>query len=85
VLNITLNPTDCIETLLPAIESAMDSGEVCRLLNVNFLGPLEIAALSMLVMAANLRDTATGKICHAQRGFALIGIDQSGATRRLAG
>jgi hypothetical protein len=36
-------------------------------------------------MAANLRDTATGKICHAQRGFALIGIDQSGATRRLAG
>ena len=85
MLNITLNPSDCIETLLPAIEGAMDAGEVCRLVNVNFLGPLEIAALSLLVMAANLQDTATGRICHARSGFALIGVDQAGVSKRIAG
>lgn len=85
MLNITLNSTDCIETLLPTIEMAMDSGEVCRLLNVNFLGPVEIAALSLLVMASNLMDTATGRICRARSGFVLIGVDQSGRSQRLAG
>lgn len=84
MLNITLNPTDCIETLLPALEAAMETGQVCRLHNINFLGQLEIAALTLLVMAENLIDTSSGKIYHAQPGFRLLGIDQQGIASTLA-
>ncbi len=83
MLNIILNRSDCIETLLPAIESAMNAGEVCRVHNIDFLGPLEEAALTLLVMADNLLDMNTGKICHAQPGFRLLGIDRRGLTRTL--
>jgi hypothetical protein len=84
MLNVVLNRTDCIETLLPAVESAMSAGEVCRVHNINFLGPLEVAALTLLVMADNLLDMNTGKICRAQPGFRLLGIDERGLTRTLA-
>lgn len=84
MLNVVLNRTDCIETLLPAVESAMSAGEVCRVHNINFLGPLEVAALTLLVRADNLLDMNTGKICRAQPGFRLLGIDERGLTRTLA-
>lgn len=83
MLNVILNRSDCIETLLPAVESAMNAGEVCRLHNIDYLGPLEVAALSLLVTADNLLDMNTGKICHAQPGFRLVGIDGHGLTRTL--
>lgn len=82
--NITLNRMDCIETLLPAVEAAMEAGEVCRLHNINFLGQLEVAALGLLVMAENLIDTHTGRIYHARPGFQLLGIDEDGSAITLA-
>lgn len=83
MVTITLNPTDCIETLLPAIELAMEAGDVCRLGNIHYLGPLELAALLTLAAAGNLWDTCTGKIYHARAGFSLVGIDQQGVSRSL--
>lgn len=85
MLNITLNRTDCIETVLPTIESAMDAGEVCQLQNINFLGPFQVAALALLVMSENLKDACTGKIFHAHKGFRLIGVDEHGIAHTLAG
>jgi hypothetical protein len=83
MLNVVLNRTDCIETLLPVVESAMNAGEVCRVHNINYLGPVEVAALTLLVTADKLLDMNTGKICHAQPGFRLLGIDERGYTRTL--
>jgi hypothetical protein len=83
MLNVILNRSDCIETLLPAVELAMSAGEVCRVHNIDFLGPLEVAALTLLVMADNLLDMNTGKTCRAQPGFRLLGIDKRGLTRTL--
>ncbi len=83
MLNITLNCSDCIETLLPAVESAMETGEVCQIHNINYLGATELVALKMLAMADNLLDANTGKICHAHPGFYLVGIDEYGTARVL--
>ncbi len=84
MLNVVLNRTDCIETLLPVVELAMAAGEVCRVHNINFLGPVEVVALTLLVMADNLLDMNTGKICRARPGFRLLGVDERGITRTLA-
>lgn len=83
MLNICLNRTDCIETVLSAIESAMDAGEICQLQNINYLGQFEVAALTLLVTAANLHDTSTGKTYRARAGFQLIGVDEFGIAHTL--
>lgn len=83
MLNITLNQCDNIETLLPAMESAMETGEVCQIHNINYLGIAELAALKMLAMADSLMDSETGKICRASPGFRLVGIDEYGTARVL--
>ena len=84
MLNITLNRFDNIATLLPAVESAMETGEVCQIHNINYLGLAELAALKLLTMADKLLDTGTGKICHANPGFYLVGIDEYGTERMLS-
>lgn len=83
MLNITLNRSDSIESLLPFVESAMETGEVCQIHNINFLGLSELAALKMLAMSENLFDMETGKICHATPGFRLVGVDEYGTARVL--
>lgn len=83
MLNITLNRFDSIASLLPTVESAMETGEGCQIHNINYLGLAELVALKMLAMADNLLDTGTGKICHATPGFYLIGIDEDGTSRAL--
>jgi hypothetical protein len=83
MINIVLNSTDCIETVLPSIEAAMDAGDVCFLQNINYLGTFEVVALTLLVMATNLKDAGTGIIHHAKRGFRLIGVDEHGLNRTL--
>ncbi len=85
MVSISLNCTDCIESVLPTIEAAMEAGEVCLLSNIHFFGPLEIAALSLLVMSAGLLDAGTGKTYRANPGFQLIGIDGQGVRRALSG
>lgn len=84
MLNITLNRLDGLANLLPAVESAMEAGEVCQIHNINYLGISELAALKLLTMADRLLDTATGKICHAVPGFCLVGIDEYGTERVLS-
>ena len=84
MLNITLVCTDCIETLLPMVEAAMEQGMVCRLHNIDYLSKVEVAALTLLVKADCLIDINTGKRYQAQPGFALLGIDQHGAASTLA-
>ena len=83
VLNITLNGSDSIETLLPLVESAMEAGEICQINNINFLGVSQVVALRMLAMAENLFDAETGKICHATPGFCLVSVDEYGTARVL--
>lgn len=85
MISINLSCTDCIESVLPAIEAAMEAGDICQLSNIHFFGPLEIAALSLLVMSAGLLDAGTGKTYRANPGFQLIGIDGHGVSRSLSG
>ena len=84
MLNLTLQRNDSIETVLPTVERAMRSGELCRLHNINYLGQLQLAALILLAMSQNLMDTATGQIFQPHPGFRLVGIDDQGVTRTLA-
>ena len=84
MLNLTLQRNDSIETVLPTVERAMHSGELCRLHNINYLGRLQLAALTLLAMSQNLMDTATGQIFQPRPGFRLVGIDDHGVTRTLA-
>lgn len=83
MVTVTLKPTDCIQTLLPIVEAAMESGETCKLCNIHYLGAFELAALVTLTKATHLRDSHTGRIYQAHPGFRLIGIDQAGVTRHL--
>ncbi len=84
MLNITLNRLDGLSSVLPAVESAMEAGEVCQIHNINYLGVSELAALKLLTMADRLLDMASGKICHAVPGFFLVGIDEYGTERVLS-
>ena len=84
MLNLTLQRNDSIETVLPTVELAMRTGDVCRLHNINYLGQIHLAALTLLAMSQNLMDSATGQIVHRHPGFCLLGIDDCGATRTLA-
>lgn len=83
MLTMILTCTDSIETILPTVELAMHSGDVCRLHNINYLGRIHTAALTLLAMSESLMDSATGRIVHAQPGFSLLGIDDHGVTRTL--
>ena len=83
MLNLTLKRSDSIETVLPTVEQAMRTGDVCRLHNINYLGQIHLAALTLLAMSENLMDSATGQIFHPHPGFCLLGIDDCGVTRTL--
>ena len=83
MLNLTLQRNDSIATVLPTVERAMRSGELCRLHNINYLGQLQLAALILLAMSQNLMDIATGQIFQPHPGFCLVGIDDQGVTRTL--
>jgi len=84
MLNITLSPDDTIETVLPVVEKAMESGEICRINNIYFLGHLEVSALTLLTMAEGLLDSETGRVFRPHPGFALIGVDDKGLACVLA-
>jgi hypothetical protein len=84
MLNLILKRNDCIETVLPTVELAMHTGDVCHLHNINYLGQIHLAALSLLAMSQNLMDSASGQIVHPQPGFCLLGFDENGVARTLA-
>ena len=84
MLDITLNRFSGIASLLPTVESAMETGDVCQIHNINYLTVSELVALRFLAMADNLLDTGTGKTCHAVPGFCLVGIDEYGTERVLS-
>ena len=83
MLNLTLNRSDSIETVLPTVELAMHTGDVCNIHNINYLGHNHTVALTLLAMSENLMDSATGQIFHPHPGFRLFGIDDHGVTRTL--
>jgi len=83
MLNITLKRFDNIDAVLPAMETAMEAGEVCQIHNINYLALSELVALKLLALAENLFDPGTGRTCHALPGFCLVGIDEYGTERVL--
>ena len=83
MLNVILNRDDSIETVLPTLELAMQTGEVCRIRNINYLGTIHLAALALLAMSGSLMDTETGRIIHSHPGFCLVGVDDTGVARTL--
>lgn len=83
MLNIVLTCSDSIETVLPVVARAMQTGEVCSIRNINYLGHIHLAALALLVMSGNLMDAGTGQVIHARPGFCLVGIDDVGVKRTL--
>ncbi len=71
MLKLTLNPDDTLETVLPMLEKAMASGEICRIRPADYLGCLGLSALILLTMADGLLDPASGKVVHPHPGFGL--------------
>ena len=47
MLNLTLNTNDSIETVLPTVELAMHTGDVCNIHNINYLGHIHMRTLVM--------------------------------------
>lgn len=84
MFSITLKPTDSIETVLPLVERAMESGEICRINNIDCLGRLGVMALRMLATNDSLLDGVSGKMFHPRPGFCLIGVDDAGLVTVLA-
>ena len=84
MLNVTLRHSDTIEELLPALETAMQTGDVCRVANIDYLDLFEISALRLLVAAGHLFDAANGKEFYARPGFSLNGVDSAGEEHRLS-
>ena len=82
--DILLTRDDCIETVLPRVEEAMESGEICRIRHIDDLGRLGIAALVLLTMANNLMDSTTGRVFRSRPGFCLMAIDDVGRSRILS-
>lgn len=85
MLNVILRCNDSLEAILPTLARAMQAGEVCRIRNVHYLGPIHRAALSLLAMSANLMDPCTGQIVHPHPGFRLVGIDDRRSARARGG
>ncbi len=84
MLNVTLKPSDTIEQLLPLVETAMQTGDVCRVANIDCLDLFEITALRLLVGAGHLFDAASGQEYFARSGFQLIGVDSAGDEHELS-
>lgn len=84
MLNVTLQCSDSIATVLPAVEQAMHSGDVCRIHNINYLGQIHTAALALLAKSRRLLDATSGQVVEAQPGFCLLAVDEYGVTRVLA-
>lgn len=83
MLNVTLNNSDTLETVMPTVELAMRTGDVCRIANVNYLGRAHMAALALLAMSDSLMDVETGQIIHPRPGFRLFGIDDQGVAQTV--
>ena len=69
------------KSVLPVIEKAMASGQVCRLQNVSCLGPFDRVTQTLVAMVEGLLDGV--RQCQARPGFQLIGVDDHGVTRTL--
>ena len=54
MLNLTLNCSDSIDTVLPVVELAMHTGEECCIRNINHLGQVHTAALALLAKSGCL-------------------------------
>ena len=83
MVNVTLNKYDSLDAVLPALELAMHTGDVCRIRNIDFLGRAHLAALCLLAMSENLMDSDTGQVFHPHPGFRLFGVDEQGTSRSL--
>ena len=83
MLNVTLNCSDSIEAVLPTVELVMHTGDVCSIHNINYLGRIQMAALTLLAMSGSLMDSATGQIFQPHPGFQLLGIDDHGVTQTM--
>ena len=81
MFNVILSRSDRIESVLPVIEKAMASGQVCRLQNVSCLGPFDRVTQTLVAMVEGLLDGV--RQCQARPGFQLIGVDDHGVTRTL--
>ena len=82
--DILLTRDDCIETVLPRVEEAMESGEICRIRHLDYLGVHEVAALVSLSLAECLMDANTGRLLRSRPGFSLVSVDEAGVARTLA-
>ena len=83
MLNVTLKRSDTIEDILPALETAMQTGDVCRVANIDYLDLFEIATLRLMVGVGQLFDAASGMEHYARSGFRLIGVDSCGEEHSL--
>ena len=83
MFNLTLQRNDSIETVLPTVERAMHSGDVCRLYNINYLGHIHLAALTLLAMSQNLMDSkrSTHPPCHPSYAAATVLSGNSSSIR----
>ncbi|MDP3540747.1 MAG: hypothetical protein Q8S26_18770 [Azonexus sp.] len=81
MFNIILKRSDRIESVLPVVELAMASGEICRVQNIAQLGPFESVSQSLRAMVEELLEGV--RQCRVQPGFQLLGVDDRGVTRTL--
>ena len=81
MLNLTLNCSDSIDTVLPVVELAMHTGEECCIRNINHLGQVHTAALALLAKSGCLMNAESGRIVRSKPGFRLLVIDEYGVTR----
>jgi hypothetical protein len=79
--NVILNHNDNFETVLPVVEKAMACGEVCRVMNLSYLGQFDCASQTLASMTEELLDGFHK--CRIQPGFKLLGVDERGITRTL--
>ena len=80
---MTLTRSDSFESVLRTVEEAMNSGEECQIRNIDYLGCLHTTALILFAKSQRLLDAVTGRLIEPKPGFCLIGIEESGMTRRL--
>lgn len=83
MLNLTLQRSDSIETVLPFVEQAMHAGDECCIRNIDYLGLIHAAALELLAKSGSLMSATSGQVVRSKPGFRLLAIDESGAARAL--
>ena len=83
MVNLTLKNNDSIDTVLPSVELAMHTGDICSIQNINCLSHIHMAALTLLAKSESLMDPVTGQVFHPHPGFRLQGVDEHGVTRTL--